>query len=158
MNRWSNNNPGVFTFNQTADADHSYNPFQNACNASVDYNGLFYQTGGSAFGQTTICAPSATITRFILVMQTRSDWDTGSGGTHDFESVVTHEAGHATGFGSKIYITGNPADQHFLPASQPSGICWDDADFHTMCNGLVPVPAKTKTLELHDIHTFTAAY
>ena len=95
-------------------------------------------------------------------MQIGSDpfWVTASGdnGTHNYQSVVTHEFGHAGGFGTLIIETGDPADYHFPFASQPTGICWDDADFHTMCNGLVPVPAKTKTLEEHDEHTFVDGY
>jgi hypothetical protein len=156
---WNNVTNVNFSFNFNGVAGSTYNP-ANPCNG--DYNGVF-ERDNTDYGITSWCiGAQGHINRFSIRMQTGSDtfWDTGNAddGRNVYQSVIVHEAGHAGGFGTKIVDTGDPADQHFPHAYTSDGICWDDADFHTMCNGLIPAPPKTRTLEEHDIETFRNAY
>lgn len=162
---WTNVSSSDLTFNANGVATTGYTA-SNPCGANATYNGVFYNTSVQ-YGRTYHCVvqdgPSAFhISRWAVVMQDGNDafWkDSGSDtGTNVFKSVATHEAGHAGGFGTKIYLTGNAPDQHFLPSPSADGRCWDDAFYNTMCNGLVPAPDKTSTLEAHDIHTVQNAY
>jgi hypothetical protein len=161
---WTDVANSAMTFNKNADATTGYTA-SNPCSSAATYNGIFYNTTVS-FGTTYLCftqpGPTYFLARFAMVIEDKADsaWNDGGTdtGTHVFKSVVTHEAGHAAGFGTRVPFSGNPNDQHFPVANDSTGICWDDSDFNTMCNGLNPVPAKTSTLEEHDLHTFQDAY
>jgi hypothetical protein len=150
---------GHFGFNYNGVASGTYDR-THPCQGN--YNGIFEPTSGVQYGETFWCENSHVISAFSLSMQEGTDnfWDTGDGntGTNKYSAVITHEMGHATGFGTLYLETGDPDDMHFPFANTSSGICWDDADFHTMCNGLIPAPAKTATLEEHDIHTLQNRY
>jgi hypothetical protein len=75
-------------------------------------------------------------------------WYTGTGDAPDccFDvwSVATHEWGHMTAFFG-----------HF---DEGGSICPDDSSRHTMCPTIKAATERQRTLELHDYHTFEAAY
>lgn len=162
FSQWTAVPDSFLTFNKNTESSNSYEP-SNPCSSDATYNGVFYKTN-VAYGHTYHCIRSSGpdqyyIDRFALVMQDAPDgfWDSGAGdgGTNNFKAVALHEVGHAGGFGTKIYITGVGVDQHFKDGDAP---CVKDDTYHTMCNGLVPAPAKVNTLEWHDKETVANAY
>lgn len=160
--QWNGVADSFLRFTKNPESSNSYEP-STPCSADATYNGIFYKSNVQ-YGRTYLCirssGPDQTyIDRFALVVQEAADgfWDSGAGdgGTNNFKAVVLHEAGHAGGFGTKIYITGVGTDQHFKAGDAP---CVNDETYHTMCNGLVPAPAKVNTLEWHDKETVANAY
>ncbi len=152
--RW-NSITGVgfsFDFNGEGGSGQSFNdPCGN------DYNAVIWSTL-VAFGGGKWCfsPTSHAITQFVLAIEQRSDWKTSSSdpGTHWVETVGTHEFGHAWGFGTGIFES-PPGPMHF---EANLTICVNDSTYHTMCDGLLPVPSKTMSLEQHDIETFRNRY
>jgi hypothetical protein len=151
-----------FSFSFQGEANELYNPFQDC---GVSYNGVF-ERDFVDFGETEWCyKQNGNLDSIAIVMESGSDamWDLGPGdtGNHVYESVTTHEFGHATGFGAGSDFPGGSDLLHFLPASAPSGICWNDSTVHTMCSGDaggLPVDGRFITLEEHDIETFQNGY
>lgn len=98
-----------------------------------------------------------------MVFDRDEDWYTGTGDANDgflnlciggcqsdLWSVATHEVGHMTGF-----VGGPNGDGHF-DQNDPEGTC--TGEVHTMCPSYEGGSEHFRTLEVHDRHTFTAAY
>lgn len=148
-----------FSFSFQGEGNQAFDP-DTGCNRP--YNGVFEQVY-EPYGGTYPCfKQNGNLDSMTLIMEEGSDsfWKTGPDdtGTHVYESVVTHEMGHFTGFGAGYRWPGGSDLLHFVPSSQPSGICWDDSTRHTMCGGLEPVDGRNITLEEHDIETFQNGY
>lgn len=65
----------------------------------------------------------------------------------DLRSVATHEFGHAAG-----------QTAHWDDNGDPMNLCLDSSAEETMCRFYYPGTERQRTLELHDGHTFDAAY
>lgn len=112
--------------------------------------------GTMVLAQTTTCVSSAGV---LKSFQTRFDgdqpWYTGSstpppGNEFDFQSLATHELGHATGFGQ----ANPPGGQHFDDSDDACA----NAPFNTMCSLILTGDAFWRSLETHDRHTFANQY
>lgn len=107
----------------------------------------------SSLGVTSWCTTSTTITKSTIRLDdVGTTWYTGSSssvpsGQYDLRSVITHEFGHAGGFG----VSSGP--DHFTGSSICSG-----TTRQTMCSGLPTGTSYKRTLESHDEHTFASAY
>lgn len=88
------------------------------------------------------------MTRFSMSIDAARTWYAGTGtpgsAQIDVFSVVSHEAGHATGWAGHFSLTESIGD--------------DNAGQATMCPSVSPGTVRLRTLSSHDIHTFTAAY
>jgi hypothetical protein len=160
------------TWNAVPNVGFSFD-FQGEANANYDtttcssytYNGVFERDWVS-FGLTLWCyKANGNLEHIALLFQSGSDafWDISpeDTGTHQFKSVAVHEMGHATGFGAGSDWPGGSNLEHFVPASEPTGICWDDATVHTMCSGDsggLPIDGRFITLEGDDEETFENGY
>jgi len=90
-----------------------------------------------------------------------SDWYTGDGATppnkFDLRSTVTHEFGHAAGFGGHW-----DGDEPMTSQSDWEVLCDDGADndppTHTMCAFATLGHSRKRTTEIHDEHTFAGLY
>lgn len=137
----------------TVDPDFSYaglttatGDFDHPCN--VSWSGVYYHNPGTdLLGQVKWCKSGSTLISFSLAMSSAISWYTGTGtpplNQYDSQGATTHEFGHATGWAGHLPTGDCPT----LSSSQP-----------TMCEVLIDNDAKYRTLELHDTHTFDAAY
>jgi hypothetical protein len=119
---------------------------------SIAWSGVYWRAVGG-LGQTQTCRISGTetILSFSIVLNSGANFYTGTGtpgtGQYDALSVATHEFGHAAGLG-------HFADTDPSTCNPAGGRLYDN----TMC-GSLPVRFTTwRSLELHDRHTFQAAY
>jgi len=119
---------------------------------SIAWSGVYWRAVGG-LGQTQTCRISGTetILSFSIVLNSGANFYTGTGtpgtGQYDALSVATHEFGHAAGLG-------HFADTDPSTCNPAGGRLYDN----TMC-GALPVRFTTwRSLELHDRHTFQAAY
>lgn len=112
--------------------------------------------GSGVFGVTYYCVSPGTskIYVFHIAMDTDSPWYTGTGSVpsdkHDFQGSVTHELGHAAGWGPG----------HYRGDDSSTTICGQtNLDLHTMCgNSNYAGQVRRRTLEEHDMHTYRNAY
>lgn len=127
--------------------------FDQPCQST--YSGVYWRSiGPGVLAQTKNCRdPTSGLTSMfqISVNSVGFTWYVGTGtpasNQWDLKSVVTHEMGHGTGFAGHFPTTGPFAA---CPASARATMCAGD-----------PVDRGTtylRTLGVHDIHTFDAAY
>jgi hypothetical protein len=105
----------------------------------------------SPLGITQYCIEGGILTRSVILVDVRTDWDI-DGGTTDFNQVdlqglVTHEFGHATGFGA-----GQGLD-HFIDSDTAC-----NPGMATMCDSLGKGQVHWRTLTDHDQHTYRQFY
>jgi hypothetical protein len=120
--------------------------------------------GGGVLGITYSCwrTSDRRMISFQLTIDNDRDWYTGTGDAndgflqacvpscqHDLWSVLSHEFGHATGF------IGGPDNGHI---GESDSACPESDSRSTMCPSVAPGTERQRTLELHDYHTFQAAY
>jgi hypothetical protein len=139
------------------DGTHSNYPGQDALDCSgprptneVHFDGSL--GGGAAIAKANTCVTDGVWDAFVVVFDQGENWDfSGNPGSNefDFRSTATHEAGHATGFG-----TGSGVDVHFTGSS----LCPDNNTDETMCPSLDPGTTYLRSLEAHDKHTLDNAY
>jgi hypothetical protein len=147
---WSNVNGSTFDYIRGTDFGADFDP-TDPC-GHQGQNGIHTRPGasGGVLGTTFTCW-SGSGAQPLTSMQVRFDssdnFYTGSGtpgsSQSDLRSVATHELGHATGF------TGHITD---------SSLCQFNSTQQTMCTTHLAGSTWQRTLELHDEHTFTAAY
>jgi hypothetical protein len=136
-------------------------------NCSIDFNGQQIirrgQALNNALARTVICVnPSDQYGRWWITIDPDYTWYTGSGdapaGQQHLRGVMTHEFGHATGFGSGSNGTG---PGHF-PESDNNACPSLASDRATMCvewGGIYQsVQHYMASLEPHDTHTFLNVY
>lgn len=86
-------------------------------------------------------------TRFQISIDSGREWYTGTetpaSNQWDFLSLITHEFGHSRGF------YGHFADYDVCPPTTAES---------TMCLEQFQGQTRRRTLSVHDIHTFNAAY
>jgi hypothetical protein len=113
---------------------------------------------GGVLGMTDVCHLGSSDEKFEMQLDTATNWyhtagNDGVNGTTSALGVLTHEFGHATGFG--ISFSG-PA--HF---SSPCDWVNDPQNVQTMCanaGGDLDRLWRWTSLETHDLHEFNSAY
>lgn len=149
---------------------HTWNPgaevpdFQwNTCGNYYGHNGIHWGSYDGQYGVLGVVQPclisgsdgAFEIYSMNALIDSSEDWYTGTGNAGsswffgnnpDAWSVASHEMGHMTGF----YI-------HWDDDS-PQDICQDNSDQHTMCKYIYSGTERSRTPEIHDRHTFDAAY
>jgi len=144
--------PDFFNGGQTSTFGSWNTPCSNSINIIYWYN-LDAYFGTGAVGAGMVCPywpsgggnTSSVNTRFTLAIDNDRNWFTGSGtqgNRLDMQSTATHEAGHITGWVG-----------HFNDGSSECA-----SPIHTMCPYADPGTTYARSLELHDYHTFNAAY
>lgn len=134
-------------------------PSGNACASNFD--GEILYGSGTAWGTTAIASThkcyfggTTTIRRVSLVLDTDENWFWTSGtstpvaNAYDVQAVLTHELGHAMGWG----ITHLGQTNSSLCSSSGSN------HVHTMCGGGILGSYEKRTLQDHDKHTYDEAY
>lgn len=142
--------------------------FQSNCNSNFNgINGIHWADldylGGGVLGVTYVCRTSTTVVSFQMAFDNDRDWYRGTGDANDgflnqcipscqddFWSVASHEFGHASGFVGPASTGG-----HF---AESDAVCPNDDSRHTMCPSIYGGTERQRTLEDHDVHTFTGAY
>lgn len=153
-------------------ADHPNFAFPTGCSGGTSTLGartLHYEDldsiGSGVLGATLTCFNTSTaqIVTFHMAIDNDRDWYTGTGDANDgflqtcvpscqddLWSVLSHEFGHATGF-----IGPSSTGGHF---AESDAACPESDARNTMCPSIAPGTERMRTLEGHDIHTFTNAY
>lgn len=126
----------------------------------------YMHLASGAYGETRRCvyadpAGNRVMHGFRVYMGSQHSWsyqldvfpETGQG---DYLGVVTHELGHATGFAGHFDEPRDP----FNPDFAYPELCDGSLQHHTMCSGGSGNAGwhRLRTLEAHDVDTFTAAY
>ncbi len=152
FNQWSNetsgSGPDFYNDGGTTLTGNADNP------CLSPYNGVYWRNldylGTGVLGFTPHCESSVsnddTVNGFSMSIDTRTwyvDTGTPTSTQYDLYSVVTHEAGHATGWSGHFSSTETICDTD-LPA--------------TMCPYYRVGNIRWRTLSTHDVHTFVGAY
>jgi hypothetical protein len=89
---------------------------------------------------------------FTIEYDGSESWYSGNGDAPptyvDVWSVASHEFGHATGW----------VPYHLDENGTNPELCLDDSTEHTMCSFYTPGTERMRTLEAHDVDTFSTAY
>jgi hypothetical protein len=107
-------------------------------------------------GQTSVCKNTNTLASFQFSVAINNHpsitWYSGLGPTAylDLLSVATHEFGHATSW----------LGHYNLPVSDASACPGTSTNtaWNTMCSGYAPGLIYKRSLEAHDVHTYTSAW
>ncbi len=152
FNQWSNettgSGPDFYNGGYTTLTGNADDP----CASS--YNGVYWRNldyiSTSALGYTPHCESSVslddTVIGFSMSIDTRA-WYVGTGTPastqYDLYSIVTHEAGHATGWNGHF-----DNSEAICATSLPATMC----AYYQLGN------IRWRTLSTHDVHTFVGAY
>lgn len=106
---------------------------------------------GNPLGAAKVCTDADNkIYTFAVAFDPDYNWNSGSEdpgpSQADLRWVAAHEFGHAAGY------------SHHWDDSHNHLSCPEDSTKHTMCSTATHGQAWGRTLEIHDVHTFTDAY
>ncbi|GIV01126.1 MAG: hypothetical protein KatS3mg014_2741 [Actinomycetota bacterium] len=106
---------------------------------------------GNPLGAAKVCTDADNkIYTFAFAFDPDCNWSSGSEdpgpSQADLRWVAAHEFGHAAGY------------SHHRDDSHNHLSCPEDSTKHTMCSTATLGQAWGRTLEIHDVHTFTDAY
>jgi hypothetical protein len=141
-----------FTFSGTVTPSHTWESIS-VCNTIGNVWVISRVLSGLA-GNTTNCGNGTNITKSTIQFHDTAtgNWYVGSGtpGNNpsgglqtDLRSISTHEFGHAMGFRSSHFSVVDLACQ---------------SPIHTMCSGYTAGSTYKRSTEIHEEHTFAAAY
>lgn len=156
---WGNISPGDgFSFGQQGTERDQTSCINIANEDSTVKRWDFGDGAGGTLATTDVCHLGSSDEKFEMGLDTATNWyhttgDDGVNGTTSAMGVLTHEFGHASGFGISF---GGPA--HF---ASPCDWVNDPANAQTMCASLGGDADRSwrwNTLEAHDLHEFQSAY
>lgn len=117
------------------------------------YNGVYWRPLASGnLQEVRTCHGGGIITKFSVSINSNISWYTGEGaavaGTYDLRGVLTHEFGHANGWGGI----------HYDGASDYATVCPGSGSDQTMCSAVAGRGSHLQSPGTHDTHTYRGRY